>query len=64
MNLNKLEQAKRLLEEVRDTLNNDRRECDCCGLTVYAKQDEWLQWQMLGSAIGKIEKIISEVKRK
>ncbi len=59
----KLELIQRLLIEVRDTLNNERHQCECCGLTVYKSEKEWVQRQMLEAALKRVERVAAEMKR-
>jgi hypothetical protein len=61
-NLAKLHQAARLIAEVNATLNNTSRKCDCCGLTVYEKPDEWDLKQMLSAALSRVEKVVGKMK--
>lgn len=62
-NREKLMQAARLIAEVNNSLNNNSHKCDCCGLTVYEKPDEWQRKQMLSAALGRVEKVAAELKR-
>lgn len=57
----KLRAAAKLMADVRDTLNQDRRRCECCGLTVYADMGEFTRRQMLNAAIERATKAADEV---
>lgn len=60
----KLRMAGRLLAEVRNTLNQGQHMCECCGLTVYEDDREWVQRQMLNAAIQRVDKVVKEMERK
>ena len=62
-NAEKLRTAKKLIEEVRDTLNLVKRQCECCNLTVYENEKEWVQRQMLNAAMSRVEKVSEEMER-
>ncbi len=63
-NIVKLDQAKRLIDEVAATLNGEKHECECCGCTVYAKHREWQNQTTLKSLSYKIVKICEEMARR
>lgn len=52
----KLEQARRLIEQVRDSLSLDSSVCECCGLTKYHNFDQYQVREQLNAAINRLTK--------
>lgn len=52
----KLEAAKKLIEEVRNSLNIDSAVCECCGLTKYHNFDQYQIYGWLDAAINRLDK--------
>jgi hypothetical protein len=59
----KLAQAKRLVEEVRDSLNVEKSVCDQCGLTSYKNFGQFQTHDTLSAVLTRLEKVIERMGR-
>lgn len=57
----KLEQAKKLIEQVRDSLSSESKVCECCGLTKYQNYDQYQVREWLNAAINRLEKTTERI---
>lgn len=64
MNAKKLDQAKALVLEVRDSLNNKNHPCECCGHTVYEDWDARQMRDTLNAVVNRLEKTIEKISQK
>lgn len=55
--LSRLNVATLLINEVRDSLDNSKSFCECCGLTVYENFDQVKVREMVNGILTKLEKV-------
>lgn len=52
--LKRLNIAKKLVLEVRDTLSNEKAICECCGMTRWLDLDEYQMRELLNGVVNRI----------
>ena len=47
------------LEEMVEEFDSTKRECDCCGATIYENRDDFKSAEAIGAILTRIDKVIS-----
>lgn len=57
----KLQQAAKLIEEVRDSLSTESNLCECCGLKKYNNFDQHQVREALNASLTRLDKTVARM---
>jgi len=56
--IDKLDRAFQLVLDVYEGMREEKVKCECCSSAIYSDKDKWLQKQILGAAIRRIDEVV------